>query len=325
MLKTLYSRLVWGLASILGILVLNFLILHMVPGDPVQAIVGEYPVPEAYIEQVRRDFGLDQPLHIQLVNYIMNVGSGNLGFSFANRADVLTLILDRARFTLLLVVPAMTISAFLGIFLALQGARKAGSLYDSVITGISLFGFSTPVFWLGQLLILLFAVNLGMLPAQGMASLRTPATGWGLIWDVARHMVLPIACLSLFFVADIARVARAGAVDALAQDYILTARAKGVKKSAVLFRHVLPNAMIPIVTVIGYNLGNALTATLILETVFGWPGLGTLFISSVATRDYPVLMGILLFASFFVIISNILTDFLYYVLDPRVREGGGRE
>ena len=329
MTKTLTSRLVWGLTSILGILVVNFTILHMVPGDPLQAIIGEYPAPPAYIEQIKRDFGLDQPIYIQLLHYIANIATGNLGFSFANRADVLSLILERARFTLMLVLPALAISAIVGICLALTGARKAGSAYDSMITAVSLFGYSVPVFWFGQVLLLVFAVQFGLLPAAGIVSMRAPSTGFGLVADVAWHMVLPLFSVTFFFVAEIARVARAGAVDALAQDYILTARAKGAKKRQVLFRHVLPNAMIPVVTVIGYNLGHALTATLMVETVFAWPGLGTLFISSVATRDYPVLMGVLLFASVLVILSNIVTDFLYSALDPRVRDkardGDGRD
>lgn len=325
MLKYILSRIVWGLLSVVGILVVNFAIIHMVPGDPVEAIVGEYPVPPEYVAQVRRDFGLDKPIYIQLLTYIANAASGNLGFSFANRADVLTLILDRSRYTLMLVLPALVISAIVGIGLALAGARKAGSAYDSFITAISLFGYSVPVFWFGQVLILLFAVQLGVLPAQGMMSLRAPSSGWGMVADVLSHMALPLLSVTLFYIAEIARVARAGAVDALAQDYVLTARAKGVRKRQVLLQHVLPNAMIPIVTVVGYNFGHALTATLMVETVFGWPGLGTLFIASVGTRDYPVLISTLLFASIFVIVSNIITDLLYLALDPRVREGARRE
>ena len=291
MLRYALMRLAWAGPIILAIVVINFLVVHLVPGDPLQAIVGDFPAPPDYIESVRREFGLDQPLMTQLWLYLKNLAQGNLGFSFANRQPVLTLVLDRAQYTLLLMVPALVIAATVGVLLALSAAPRAGSTYDGAITAISLTGYSMPIFWFGQILVVIFAINLAWLPAQGMRSLRTAATGWGLVTDVAWHMVLPVA--------------------------------KGMSWRYTLFRHVLPNAIIPVITVIGYNFGSSLTGAILVESVFAWPGLGSLFIQSISNRDYPVLQGIFLLTGTSVVLANLVTDLLYAVFDPRVRESYG--
>jgi peptide/nickel transport system permease protein len=315
----LLERLAWALPIVLAILIINFLVLHVVPGDPVQALVGDFPTPAGYVAQVRQEFGLDQPLPHQLALYLYNVAHGNLGFSFANRAPVLALILGRAQLTLLLMLPAITLAAVLGVVLALAAAPRAGSLYDGAITAASLVGYSLPIFWLGQILVIVFAVKLHWLPAQGAISLRSQPTGAAAILDTLWHLVLPVLSVTIYYVAMVARVARASVLEAIGQDFVLTARAKGLSQRAVLWRHVLPNAMIPVVTVIGYNFGYALTGAILVETVFAWPGLGNLFITSIGNRDYPVLQGIFLFTAITVVIANVVTDLLYGVLDPRVR------
>jgi peptide/nickel transport system permease protein len=319
--RYLLLRLGWALPIVLAIVIINFLIVHIVPGDPVQALVGDFPTPPGYIEQVRQEFGLDRSLAQQLGLYLWNLAHGNLGFSFANRQPVFDLILDRARLTLLLMLPALILAAMLGIFLALAAAPRAGSIYDSAITALSLVGYSIPIFWLGQLLVILFAIKLKWLPAQGMITLRNTPTGWAAVLDVAWHLVLPALSVTIFYVAIVARVARASVLETLSQDYVLTARAKGLGKGAVLWRHVLPNSLIPVVTVIGYNFGYSLTGAILVETVFAWPGLGNLFITSIGNRDYPVLQGIFLFTAMTVVVANVATDLLYGVLDPRVRVG----
>jgi peptide/nickel transport system permease protein len=313
------QRLALAVPIVLAILIINFLIVHLVPGDPVQALVGDFPTPPGYTEQVRREFGLDKPLVSQLGRYLWNLGRGNLGFSFANRQPVLGLILDRARFTLLLMLPALCLAAAIGVALALAAAPRAGSAYDSAITALSLIGYSLPVFWLGQLLVILFAIKLAWLPAQGMITLRSPPTGWAAVRDVLWHLVLPALSVTIYYTAVVARVARASVLETIAQDYVLTARAKGLSPRAVLWRHVLPNSLIPVVTVIGYNFGYSLTGAILVETVFAWPGLGNLFITSVGNRDYPVLQGIFLFTGITVVLANVVTDLLYGVLDPRAR------
>ena len=323
MARIILARLGWAVPVIGVILVVNFLIIHLAPGDPVQALVGDFPAPPGYLEQVRRDFGLDQPLPVQLWRYGENLLAGNLGYSFANRQPVLGLILARAGTTMILMLPALTTASLLGIVLGLAAARRSGSWIDSGITALALFGYSVPIFWLGQLLIILFSIELGWLPAQGMISLRTNPTGWAAVKDVAWHLVLPAFSITIFFVAIVARVARARIIGVLSEDFVTTALAKGLPRRAVLWRHVVPNAMIPVATVIGYNFGYSLTGAILVETVFAWPGLGSLFIASVGNRDYPVLQGILLLSSVMVVAANLVTGLAYALLDPRVRRSYG--
>ncbi len=321
MLRYFLSRLAWAFPIVLAILILSFLMVHLVKGDPVTALVGDFPAPQEYIDAVRHEFGLDQPIPAQLVLYLENVAQGHLGFSFANRQPVLTLILERARMTLLLMIPALVLAAIVGIALGLAAAPRAGTLPDTAITALSLLGYSVPVFWLSQMLIMAFAVHWKILPAQGMMTLRDPPTGLGAVLDVLWHLVLPLFSIMLYYLAVVARVARASLLEALHQDFVLTAKAKGLTRRTILWRHILPNALIPVVTVIGYSFGYSLTGAILTETVFAWPGLGNLFITSIAVRDYPVLQGIFLFAALTVVIANIATDLLYWVIDPRIRRG----
>jgi len=319
MSRYLLSRVGWGLLIILCILVLNFLIVHMVPGDPLHALLGDFPVPAEYAQQIRVEFGLDKPIATQLWLYLLNLVQGNLGFSFANRMPVLDLIVARLGPTLLLMLPALFFAAVLGIVMGVTAAPRAGSLQDSALTALSLFGYSVPIFWLGQMLVIVFAIHLGWLPAQGMKNMRDEYEGWDAFLSLLRHLVLPGFSVMIFYIAIVSRVARASVAEALHHDYVLTARAKGLSARAVLWRHVLPNALIPVVTVIGYNFGHSLTGAILVETVFAWPGIGSLFITSITNRDYPVLQGIFLLAAVSVVMINIATDLLYAFLDPRVR------
>jgi peptide/nickel transport system permease protein len=315
------SRVAWGVLIVFAILVLNFLIIHTVPGDPLQALLGDFPVPPGYAEKIRADFGLDRPLLTQLSLYLANLAQGNLGFSFANRAPVLDLIVGRLGPTLILMLPALFFAAVLGVMLGVAAAPRAGSVQDSAITAISLFGYSVPIFWLGQMLIIMFAIQLGWLPAQGMRSMREELHGMDAVLAVMRHLILPGFSVMIFYIAIVSRVARASVIEALHQDYVLTAKAKGLSRRYILWRHVLPNAMIPVITVIGYNFGHSLTGAILVETVFAWPGIGSLFITSITNRDYPVLQGIFLLAAVSVVVINLCTDLLYAYLDPRVRKG----
>jgi len=308
---------------VLAVVVVTFLLTHVIPGNPVQAIVGEFPVPPSYIAQVKHEFGLDQPLPMQLWLYLVSLGHGNLGFSFVNREPVLPLILQRAGRTLILMIPALTIAAVAGVLIAVLAAVRPGSVVDSGVTLITLFGYSVPVFWLGQILILLFAVHLGWLPPQGMTSLIGSAPPVTAFLDLVQHWILPGFAVSIYYLAVVARIARSSLLDSFRQDYVLTARSIGLSSRRVMFRHVLPNALIPVITVIGYNFGYALTGAILAETVFGWPGLGNLFITSIANRDYPVLEGIFLLSAIAVIVANLATDLTYFWADPRLRRGMG--
>lgn len=318
------SRMLWAVIMVLGIVVVDFLLTHILPGDPIIALVGNFPAPAEYIARVRDDFGLDQPLPTQLWLYLLGLAHGDLGFSFASRQPVATLILERAETTLLLMVPSLILASVIGILVAVRAAASHGGMLDSLLTCFTVAGYSVPVFWLAQVLIVLFAVDLGWLPAQGIRSLRAPVTGLGALLDFLKHLALPALCITIYYLAVVARVARSSMVEMLHQDFVLTARAKGLTERRVLFRHVLRNGLIPVITVIGYNFGYSLTGAILTETVFAWPGLGSLLITAIANRDYPVLSGIFLVAAMMVVLANLVTDLLYAGADPRVRITGAQ-
>lgn len=319
----LLRRLAWGIAAICVITCVNFMIIKLVPGDPVRAMIGEYPAPPEYIETIRREFGLDQPLYIQFWRYISNLAQGDFGFSFANRHAVLPLILQRAQYTLLLIVPAIVIAFVIGVGLAVISVRKPNGAVDNSISGIVVLGYSTPSFWLGQILVLIFAVALAWLPAAGMTSVRVRYSGWLSVWDIWLHMIMPLACIITFKLAVFLRVARASIIGVAHDDFVTTARAKGMSERWIMWRHVLPNAIIPVIAVLGYQFGHALTSSILVETVFAWPGVGSLFVSAVASRDFPVLQGILVLSTVLVVAANFIADLLSSLADPRIRRNLG--
>jgi peptide/nickel transport system permease protein len=305
---------------VLAIAVVLFTIIHLAPGDPVQALVGDFPAPDEYVRRVREEFGLDRPLIVQFGLYVGALARGDLGFSFVYRKPVATLIAERAGATALLTLTALVFASTLGVALGVLAARRPFSALDSLVSAGSVVGFSVPVFWLGQLLILVFAVVLGWLPAQGMESVRERHEGWARAGDVALHLLLPAFALSLRFLGMTARLARSSMLEVLGRDYIRSAQAKGAGEVRVLVRHALPNAVLPIITLVGYNLGFVLAGSALVETVFGWPGMGRLLYDSVFARDSPVLLGIMVTVSVTVVVANLLTDLLYVYVDPRIRE-----
>ena len=312
-------RAVNAIPLILGVVVVNFVLIALAPGDPVTSLIGEYPAPPEYVERVRRDFGLDRSLPERLGLYLVNVAKGDLGFSFANRQPVLDLLLQRLGRTLVLMLSTVVVATGVGLLLGVLSARKPGSLTDRGATGFALLGYAVPEFWLGQLLILVFAVSLGWLPAGGFRSVRVDYTGFAAVLDTMKHMILPMAALSFRYMAITTRLTRASLLEVMSAQYIVAARGRGLSENAVLWRHALRAAALPVVTDIGYNFAFIVAGSALVETVFGWPGIGRLMYDSIYTRDYPVLLGILLFVSVTVIIVNLITDALYAVLDPRVR------
>lgn len=304
---------------LLGVVVVNFLLISLAPGDPVTTLLGEYPAPPDYVARLKREFGLDQPAPVRLALYVWNVARGQLGFSFAYRLPVATLVAGRLGNTFLLMATALTLAAVIGVTLGVAAARRPGSGLDAAATAVSLTGYSIPDFWLSQLLVLLFAVALGWLPAQGIRAVREEYTGLAGALDVARHLILPAVALSFRYMALISRLTRASMLEAMSQDFILAARARGLPERVVLLQHGLRNAALPVVTVIGYNFAFVLAGSALVETVFGWPGVGRLLYDAILQRDTPVLLGILLMVSATVVVVNLLTDLLYAALDPRVR------
>lgn len=323
MTNYILRRLFWGLLAICIITCVNFVIIKLVPGDPVRAMLGDYPAPRDYVERVTRELGLDQPLHIQFVRYVTNLAQGDFGFSFSNRRPVLPLILDRAQYTLLLILPSIVVSVVLGIVLAMVSARRSQGAVDNSISAVVALGYSMPSFWLGQILVLIFAIGLSWLPAAGLRSLRVQPEGLSGALDVMKHMILPMICVVSFKLAIILRVARASIMGVLQDDFVITARAKGVPEREIMRRHILPNALIPVIAVTGYQFGHALTSSILVETVFAWPGLGSLFIDAVTNRDFPVLQGILVLSTVLVVAANLIADIVASYADPRVRRNLG--
>ncbi len=313
------GRLLQAVPLLIGVIVVNFLLISLAPGDPVTTLLGEYPAPPEYVAKLRSELGLDRPAPVRLALYAWNVARGELGYSFAYRMPVSTLVAGRLGNTFLLMATALSLAALLGVGLGVAAARRRGSGLDGAATGISLAGFSIPDFWLAQLLVLLFAVFLGWLPAQGIRSVREEHTGLAAVLDVTRHLILPASALSFRYMALIARLTRASMLEAMSQDFILAARARGLPERLVLLQHGLRNAALPVVTVIGYNFAFVLAGSALVETVFGWPGVGRLLYDAILQRDTPVLLGVLLTVSATVVVVNLLTDLLYAVLDPRVR------
>ena len=303
---------------VFAILVIAFLLVHLAPGDPVTIFAGESGDARYYAE-MRRKFGLDRPLIEQFAAYLGNLARGDLGFSYAHRQPALEVVAGRIPATLLLMVTALVLSTAGGIAAALVGARYADRPADHAVTVLTLLGGSLPAFWLGQMLVLAFAVTLGWFPVQGMASVRTPPDGLGRALDIAHHLVLPALTLGLLQLALVARLARSGLREAMHEDYTRTAAAKGLATGAVLRHHALPNVLLPVVTVVGGHVGTLLTGAVLTEIIFAWPGVGRLLYDATLSRDYPLLLAIFLMAAVSVVVANLLTDLTYARLDPRVR------
>jgi peptide/nickel transport system permease protein len=312
-------RIILYIALFFTVIVVTFLLVHMAPGDPTYILAGQVNDPE-FIKAVRHRFGLDKPLYIQLLIYIENVLRGDLGYSYFRAEPVSTLILSRIPATFLLILTAMFIASLIGITLGTIAAYKRG-LADAVISLLSLIGISIPYFWLGQLMLITFSLNLNLFPTGGMISLTTSYQGIYYYLDVLYHLVLPATTLAIFNIAYITRVTRGNVLDALSQDFIITAKAKGLPESRIIFRHALRNAIIPVITFIGFNTGTLLVGAIVTETIFAWPGMGSLLYSSLQLRDYPVMLGIFIYGALIVILINLIVDILYGILDPRIRRG----
>lgn len=319
MVKSLSKRIGNAVILLLAVLVLNFTLIHIAPGDPVEVLAGEMggATPELLAE-LRADFGLDQPFHVQLFTYLGNVLQGNLGYSFYYDKPVTELIFDRIGATLLLVITALLFALFVGTALGIASAQQRNSLLSNVVTLLSLAGFSAPVFWIGIMLILLLSVALPIFPIAGMATADEPEGNFAYILDVVWHLVLPALTLASIYLAFYSRLSRASMLEVLESDYIRTARAKGLSRFLVVYKHALRNAVLPVVTFAGLQFAQVISGAVLVETVFAWPGLGTLAFESILRRDSPTLLGILFFSAVLVLVVNIVVDIAYRIIDPRI-------
>jgi peptide/nickel transport system permease protein len=312
-------RLLLSVPTVLGIVVLNFFLIHLAPGDAASVLAGESgaATPE-YMELLREKFGLDRPLGQQFIEYLNNVVHLNLGYSFRNDADVLQLILGRLGPTFLLMSSAFVLAVLIGCSLGLIAAMNRNTWRDSAVSMVALIAYAAPGFWLGLMMIVIFAISLGWLPTSGYETVGADYEGWEAAWDVARHLVMPMTALALFYLALYARVMRASVLEQVGQDYVTTARAKGQTETRILIGHVLRNSLLPVVTMAGVQAGNLIGGSIVVETVFGWPGIGTLAFNAVQSRDLNLLLGIFLVSACAVVIINLLVDLALITLDPRM-------
>lgn len=320
MLNLILKRLAYAAILLLAVITLNFLLIHISPGDPVETIAGSMGgMSEELRAQLREQFGLDKPFLVQLGIYLGKIVQGDFGMSYYFNAPVAALIWERIPATLLLVVVSVLLAFIVGTLLGSLAARRPNGLLSQIVTILSIVGYSAPVFWTGIVLIILFASAFPIFPVSDMRTAGMDEGGLAGVLDVLHHLVLPASTLAFVYVAQYSRLARASMIDALSADYIRTARAKGLSEFIVLYKHALRNGVLPVVTMLGLQFGNVLAGAILVETVFNWPGLGRLAFDSVLRRDYPTMLGILFFASLLVVVMNQLTDLAYRIIDPRIK------
>jgi len=334
-LRYVVRRLLLLVPILIGLSLLVFLWIRALPGSPAEALLGERATPES-IAQAREQYGLDDPLYVQYWRYLQTVGSGDLGTSIASHRPITDELRERFPATIELALSAMLFATILGVPLGFFAAKRHGGVFDHSSLFVSLIGVSIPIFFLAILLKWLFAVNLGWLPSVGRQDVLIDAehptnfyvldgivTGnWNAAWDAAKHLVLPAIALATIPLAIIARITRASVLDVQNEDYVRTARAKGLAPRTVDRRHVLRNAMLPVTTIIGLQIGLLLSGAILTETVFAFPGLGSWLQMAIQNRDYPVLQGGILFVAMIVVVVNLLVDISYGLLNPRVRLAG---
>ena len=310
----LIRRVLEMIVVVLVVVILNFTLIHLAPGDVAEFMAGGEAGKE-YIAAIRHEYGLDLPLHVQLGRYMWMFLQGKLGYSFAAGEPVVDIIIDRMPATLLLMGSSLIIGAVVGTLGGAFAARHLGSKVDYITSGVSVVAYSVPVFWLGLFLIFVFSVHLNWFPSSGMMSFLIEQRGIG---DTLRHMVLPVLSLTIFYVGQNIKVARASVAEAIREDYITTFRAVGFKESTVFFKHALRNALLPIVSITGLQFTHLTAGAVLTETVFSWPGMGQLVFQAILARDYPVIMGGYILMSIMVVVFTLLVDLVYVVLDPRV-------
>jgi len=321
-MKTLFyigGRLVKGVITLLIIAVLNFFLIRAAPGDPAKVMAGEAgATDEIFLQQLREQFGLDQPLYHQLWVYVSNLIQLDMGVTYRQQMPVFDLIMERMPATLLLTGTAFFLSLILGSLAGVIAAANYKKGLDSFITVLSLIFYATPLFWLAMMAALLFSVHLEWLPSFGMETVGVELSGWGRVADITLHLILPATTLGLFFTAVYARMMRTSMIETSRYDFVKTAKAKGMKPSRVNYRHILGNALLPVVTLAGLQAGQLIGGAVLTETVFAWPGIGRLMFEALFQRDYNLLLGVFFISSAMVVLFNLITDLIYSFIDPRI-------
>ena len=301
------QRISYALILLLAVLVLNFALMYLAPGDIADTIAGDMGGANAEVmAEIRRSYGLDRPVWEQLVSYLWNVVQLDLGYSYFFNTSVVSLLAERVPATLLLVVSAQILAIFVGVLLGVVAARRPNGLTSHAVTLLALFGFSAPVFWTGIMLLIAFSLLVPLFPVAGMQDVTIDGGAWVKMVDVAHHLVLPTITLASIFLALYSRLCRASMLEVLGSDYVRTARAKGLSDRQVVVKHALKNALNPVVTLAGLQFSAVVSGAVLVETVFSWPGLGTLALQSIIARDTPTILGILFFSSLVVVVANLL-------------------
>ncbi len=319
----LLERIAYAVALLVGVLVLNFTLLHLAPGDVADILaLASGGADEEFILQIRAEYGLDQPFIVQLGSYIWKIVHFDLGYSYFYNQPVTTLIFEKLPATLLLVFVAQILALTVGVLLGVFSARRPNGAASHLVTLLALFGYSAPVFWTGIMLLIVFSLLIPIFPVAGMRDVTIEGGFFAHALDIAHHMVLPVITLSSIFLALYSRLCRASMMEVLGSDYIRTAKAKGLSESQIVLKHALKNSLSPVVTLAGLQFSAVVSGAVLVETVFSWPGLGTLAFDSIIARDTPTILGILFFSALVVIIGNLLTDMVLRMIDPRVRSRG---
>jgi len=320
-IKYIFRRLLQLIPLLIGVSLISFFVMHLAPGDPTALFINPNVDPQELI-RIRANWGLDQPVIVQYFYWLGNAFRGNFGVSYTTGLPVMQEIIERLPATLLLMISSYILTLLITIPLGVISAVKKGSWFDNLVTVISFAGMATPTFWFGLMLMLLFSVQLGWLPAVGMYDVGIGNKELGIrIFDVVRHMILPLLTMTLLGLAGMTRYQRAAMLEVLNQDYIRTARAKGLPERVVIFKHALRNALIPIVTILGLSLPDLFGGAFIIETIFAWPGMGRLGVMAIFQRNYPLIMGITVFSAVLIVLGNLLADMGYAWVDPRIRYG----
>lgn len=313
--KYITRRLLQMIPVILAVTIFNFLIINLAPGDPVTVLAGETASQE-YIDELREEYGLNEPVHIRLKLYMQKLLKGDLGISYKYRQPVASIIKEKMKITLMLILLSEIATIIVGTTLGALAARHEGKLLDNVISNVSMMLYCMPVYWLGMLLILFFAVKMQWLPSSGMYSFGVQKYSKNV--DLIRHLILPSLTLFLVHIPTYIKLTRSTVVEVAQEDYIRTARAIGYSEKDIYKKHALRNALLPTVTVAGMSLSTVFSGALLTETVFSWPGMGRMIYDGVAFRDYPLIMGGFLVTTILVVIGSLITDLIYMYLDPRV-------
>ncbi|WP_332683349.1 ABC transporter permease [Bosea sp. (in: a-proteobacteria)] len=308
-------RILHSIPLVIGVSIIGFGIMHLAPGGPLAVYTLNPTITVTDIERIRIALGLDQPVHIQYLTWAKSMLTGSWGFTFFGGRPVLEVIVERLPATLILMGTSMALAILIGTLIGMLGAVRRNSIFDYLATTGAMLALSFPTFWFGLMAIYIFAINLGWLPSGGMYELGEE----GNPWDLLRHLVLPVMVLTLVLVATWSRYARSSFLEVIQQDYIRTARSKGLGTRQIMARHAFRNAVIPLVALLGVQLPSLFSGALVAETIFSWPGMGRLFVDALNMKEYPILMGMIMFTALFVIVGNLLADIAIALIDPRVK------